>query len=91
MEDLHKSIVNQRLDEHDRIQHNIDKIQGVKIIVHGKTIYRDMNALYCLSVNNPVRKSLIQLIEWKWFDYFIMFLISINSVLLGIRDYEDRI
>jgi hypothetical protein len=87
MEELHKSIIEQRLDEHDRIQLNIDKKQGVKIVVHGKTIYRDMNALCCLSVTNPVRKSLIQLIEWKWFDYFIMFLISVNSVLLGIRDY----
>jgi len=73
------------------VQANLDKRQGIRIEMHDKVIYRDMNALCCLSHKNPIRRALIYFVEWKWFDRMIMFAIIINSVLLGIRDYENRI
>jgi hypothetical protein len=71
------------------------KLYGTKLEVHGKTIYREDCSLgfgKCgLSANWKIRRGAIWLTEWKWFDRFITFVILANSVLLAIRDYDDRL
>lgn len=34
---------------------------------------------------------LITLVTWDYFDYFVTFMILINSVMLGLTDYNDRL
>lgn len=52
-----------------------------------------LRKMYCkISVNyfeldNPIRLFTIKVIEWPWFDRFIIFLIALNSLFLGIMDY----
>lgn len=41
-----------------------------------------------LALDNPLRMKLIQLIEWKPFDYFILVVILWNSVMLAMTDYS---
>ncbi|CAI2378686.1 unnamed protein product [Moneuplotes crassus] len=39
---------------------------------------------------NFLRKLCIRLIFWKPFDWFIIFLIIVNSLMLGMMDYTDK-
>jgi hypothetical protein len=59
--------------------------------IHGKPIYLSPRALFCCASKNPCRRWVIWLIFWKWFDHFITLVIVINSVILAMRDYEQRI
>jgi len=34
---------------------------------------------------------LLRLVNWHWFDNFIIFSILVNSVMLGLVDYDDRL
>jgi hypothetical protein len=40
--------------------------------------------------DNIIRKHILKLIEWKFFEYFILALIIVNSVVLAAYDYHDR-
>ena len=42
-----------------------------------------------MSKENIIRRAAVYLITHKRFDQFIIFLIALNSILLGIRNYED--
>lgn len=44
-------------------------------------------SLCYLSDKNKCRYALVWLVEWKWFEFLITFLIIVNSLLLGIYDY----
>lgn len=46
-------------------------------------------SLFLLSKDNFIRKACIKLILWKPFDWFIISLIVINSLMLGMMDYTD--
>lgn len=71
------------------------KLYGTKLEVHGKVIYREERSLgfkKCgLPANYAIRRGAIWLTEWVWFDHFITFVILANSVLLAIRDYDERL
>uniref|UniRef100_A0A8C2AG67 Voltage-dependent L-type calcium channel subunit alpha n=1 Tax=Cyprinus carpio TaxID=7962 RepID=A0A8C2AG67_CYPCA len=41
-------------------------------------------ALFCLTLNNPVRRACINLVEWKPFDIFILLSIFANCVALAV-------
>uniref|UniRef100_A0A8C9TWH4 Voltage-dependent L-type calcium channel subunit alpha n=1 Tax=Scleropages formosus TaxID=113540 RepID=A0A8C9TWH4_SCLFO len=45
---------------------------------------RPPRALFCLSLNNPIRRACISLVEWKPFDIFILLSIFANCVALAI-------
>ena len=47
-------------------------------------------SLNTLSLDNGIRRWTISLVENKWSDYFIIFLIGINSIILGARNYKWR-
>eukprot|EP00347_Sterkiella_histriomuscorum_P005312 403357086 len=49
----------------------------------------DKNSLYCFKREYQLRKFIIWLITSKYFDYFIIALIIVNSLCLAIRDYKD--
>ncbi|XP_051757898.1 voltage-dependent L-type calcium channel subunit alpha-1D isoform X9 [Ctenopharyngodon idella] len=45
---------------------------------------RPPRALFCLTLNNPVRRACINLVEWKPFDIFILLSIFANCVALAV-------
>lgn len=59
--------------------------------VHGKHVIYDRRSLWCLNSDTSIRKGIVWLIEWKWFDRFITFVILGNSIMLAMTDYKDRI
>ncbi|XP_055468199.1 voltage-dependent L-type calcium channel subunit alpha-1D isoform X1 [Psammomys obesus] len=45
---------------------------------------RPARALFCLSLNNPIRRACISIVEWKPFDIFILLAIFANCVALAV-------
>jgi hypothetical protein len=48
-------------------------------------------SLCCVDYQNPLRKKAIQLVYHRNFDRFIILTILVNSVVLGLYDYEFRV
>ena len=55
----------------------------------GKEHHFTPKSIFCLSNKNKVRKFLVGLITWKWFEIFITVMILANSAMLGMMDYTD--
>uniref|UniRef100_A0A3Q0QZ51 Voltage-dependent L-type calcium channel subunit alpha n=1 Tax=Amphilophus citrinellus TaxID=61819 RepID=A0A3Q0QZ51_AMPCI len=66
------------LAQKKRQQYAKSKKQG------GSTSSRPPRALFCLTLNNPIRRACISLVEWKPFDIFILLSIFANCVALAI-------
>ncbi|XP_056131493.1 voltage-dependent L-type calcium channel subunit alpha-1D [Lampris incognitus] len=66
------------LYQRKRQQYAKSKKQG------GSTNSRPPRALFCLTLNNPIRRACISLVEWKPFDIFILLSIFANCVALAI-------
>ncbi|ROL48988.1 Voltage-dependent L-type calcium channel subunit alpha-1F [Anabarilius grahami] len=47
-------------------------------------VQRAPRALFCLKLNNPIRRAALHLVEWKPFDIFILLAIFANCVALGV-------
>uniref|UniRef100_A0A3Q1GJ94 Ion transport domain-containing protein n=1 Tax=Acanthochromis polyacanthus TaxID=80966 RepID=A0A3Q1GJ94_9TELE len=47
-------------------------------------VQRAPRALYCLKLNNPIRRAALSIVEWKPFDIFILLAIFANCVALGV-------
>uniref|UniRef100_A0A8C3QCI9 Voltage-dependent L-type calcium channel subunit alpha n=1 Tax=Geospiza parvula TaxID=87175 RepID=A0A8C3QCI9_GEOPR len=47
-------------------------------------VHRSPRALFCLRLNNPVRRAAISIVEWKPFDILILATIFANCVALGV-------
>uniref|UniRef100_A0A8C2LAA0 Voltage-dependent L-type calcium channel subunit alpha n=1 Tax=Cyprinus carpio TaxID=7962 RepID=A0A8C2LAA0_CYPCA len=61
------------------------KSQHVKKQVQGSNqVQRAPRALFCLKLNNPIRRAALHLVEWKPFDIFILLAIFANCVALGV-------
>ncbi|XP_052425509.1 voltage-dependent L-type calcium channel subunit alpha-1D-like isoform X2 [Carassius gibelio] len=45
---------------------------------------RPQRALFCLNLNNPIRRACISLVEWKPFDVFILIAIFANCMALAV-------
>ncbi|TRY92969.1 hypothetical protein DNTS_023086 [Danionella cerebrum] len=61
-----------------RSQHVKKQAQG------SNQVQRAPRALYCLKLNNPIRRAALHLVEWKPFDIFILLAIFANCVALGV-------
>ncbi|XP_029911635.1 calcium channel, voltage-dependent, L type, alpha 1F subunit [Myripristis murdjan] len=61
-----------------RGQHAKKQIQG------SNQVQRAPRALYCLKLNNPIRRAALSIVEWKPFDIFILLAIFANCVALGV-------
>ena len=57
--------------------------------VHGKSHTFSKRSLFLLNNNNRFRRAVVWIITHKRFDHFIVFLILVNALLLGIKDYTD--
>lgn len=57
--------------------------------VHGRKRRFANNSLFLLNTKNRFRYCLVWIVEWKWFDRFILACIVMNSCILAFRDYED--
>ncbi|XP_059359002.1 voltage-dependent L-type calcium channel subunit alpha-1D isoform X4 [Carassius carassius] len=66
------------LAQRKRQQYAKSKKQG------STTSSRPPRALFCLTLNNPVRRACINLVEWKPFDIFILLSIFANCVALAV-------
>ncbi|XP_073767393.1 voltage-dependent L-type calcium channel subunit alpha-1D isoform X6 [Danio rerio] len=66
------------LSQRKRQQYAKSKKQG------SSTNSRPPRALFCLTLNNPVRRACINLVEWKPFDIFILLSIFANCVALAV-------
>ncbi|XP_053174297.1 voltage-dependent L-type calcium channel subunit alpha-1D isoform X5 [Scomber japonicus] len=66
------------LAQRKRQQYAKSKKQG------GSINSRPPRALFCLTLNNPIRRACISLVEWKPFDIFILLSIFANCVALAI-------
>lgn len=58
---------------------------------HDKTLEYDIRALFIFPEQFFLRKWLVWLTSWKWFDNFITLVILANSVMLSFTDYGDRL
>lgn len=58
---------------------------------HGDEYIFSKTSLFCLSDQNFLRKALVWLSTWKWFDAFITLSIILNSFMLASTDYEIRL
>uniref|UniRef100_A0A673ADD1 Voltage-dependent L-type calcium channel subunit alpha n=1 Tax=Sphaeramia orbicularis TaxID=375764 RepID=A0A673ADD1_9TELE len=47
-------------------------------------VQRAPRALFCLKLNNPIRRAALSIVEWKPFDIFILLAIFANCVALGV-------
>ncbi|XP_047441493.1 calcium channel, voltage-dependent, L type, alpha 1F subunit isoform X2 [Mugil cephalus] len=61
-----------------RGQHAKKQVQG------SNQVQRAPRALYCLKLNNPIRRAALSIVEWKPFDIFILLAIFANCVALGV-------
>ncbi|XP_061875635.1 LOW QUALITY PROTEIN: voltage-dependent L-type calcium channel subunit alpha-1F-like [Colius striatus] len=50
----------------------------------GAGVHRSPRALFCLRLNNPLRRAAISIVEWKPFDILILATIFANCVALGV-------
>ncbi|XP_030639857.1 voltage-dependent L-type calcium channel subunit alpha-1D [Chanos chanos] len=66
------------LSQRKRQQYAKSKKQG------SSTNNRPPRALFCLTLNNPIRRACISLVEWKPFDIFILLSIFANCVALAV-------
>lgn len=58
-------------------------------IVHNRKVYGYTNSSFNkLGFDNTIRQLAIWINEWPWFDRFIIVLIVVNSLGLGLLDYQ---
>jgi hypothetical protein len=73
------------------IEDKIRKFEGQKFHYHGNDHFLDQASLCCFTYKSPIRKAFVWLATWSYFDSFITFVILINSIMLGIKDYQIRL
>lgn len=47
------------------------------------------NPFFCIGTRSPLRKKLVLLIEWKWFDRVIAFCIALNAICMALQDLQQ--
>lgn len=60
-----------------------------KFYCHGKWHSYSAKSLFFMGKQNRFRKCCVWLLTHRRFDHFIVFLIAVNSVMLGVKDYSD--
>uniref|UniRef100_A0A6Q2YAL9 Voltage-dependent L-type calcium channel subunit alpha n=1 Tax=Esox lucius TaxID=8010 RepID=A0A6Q2YAL9_ESOLU len=55
-----------------------------KVVQGSDKVQRAPRALYCLKLNNPIRRAALSIVEWKPFDIFILMAIFANCIALGV-------
>jgi hypothetical protein len=70
-------------------------VNDAKVILeYGNNVKKKLivvkKSLFCLPHTNKLRLILLWLVEWTYFDRFVMTIIFMNSICLAAYDYEDR-
>mmetsp|Transcript_86137 Transcript_86137/g.223875 ORF Transcript_86137/g.223875 Transcript_86137/m.223875 type:complete len:1894 (+) Transcript_86137:58-5739(+) len=60
----------------------------VTVRCHGKESVTCRRSLFVLPIDSVPRKAILALVQWKWFDRFILLCIVINSILLAIQQHR---
>lgn len=60
-----------------------------KFFFHGKWFSYSAKSLFFLDKDNRFRRCCVWMLTHKRFDHFIVFLIMVNSLMLGAKDYAD--
>ena len=87
---------NEYMSNYDKHIHNLPKVsrmvrQNAFLVGEDKiVVYSKYSTLWKLDNQSPLRFNIVWFISQKWFDYFILSLIFINSLLMGFKDYLDR-
>merc|ERR1719331_3152746 len=58
------------------------------VLVRGKKKELCSKSLLVCSIDSCFRKTVLSLVEWRWFENFILFLILVNS--LALATYQHR-
>jgi len=66
-------------------------IRSIHYDFHGKELEYDIRSLFILHGEWRLRKWLVWLVEWRWFENFITLVILANSVMLACTDYGERL
>jgi hypothetical protein len=68
------------------------KLQGGEVLMaNGEIGFYEVRSLWCFHYTNCLRRKIIWLVTWKWFDHFITTVILVNSIMLGLKDYRGRL
>jgi hypothetical protein len=59
--------------------------------VHEKRLFLDKRTLFVFDHTYKIRKAVVWITEWKWFERFIILCIILNSICLAIADYKTRL
>jgi len=81
-EDLH-------LREWGQGKNNSDEYERMEILKWRQMWYTP-RSLYLMTLTNPFRRRCIDLMEWKWFDRFILFVIAFNVVIMAWDDPQNH-
>ena len=65
--------------------------RGAMFEVHQKRLLLDKRTLFIFDHTFKIRKAVVWITEWKWFERFIILCIVVNSVCLAIADYKTRL
>lgn len=49
---------------------------------HGTVKSYAKNSIYCFNSESLIRQWIIWFVDWKWFEYFVLFIIFLNSLAL---------
>ena len=72
------------------IEKNLDGAAFFFKELNKKFVVYDENSLYIFKSDGKIRRKVVWLTCWPWFDNFIIIMIAINSLLLAAIDYNDR-
>ena len=87
-----KEAIKKRIDDQLKVQKWLKKAiqQNIGIFeFHNQKFVYDAKSLYLLSYENPLRRGIVWLAEWSWFDNFIILLILLGSACQALNDYSD--
>jgi hypothetical protein len=72
-----------------RTDREIESDEPGVFIMHGKKHLFSKRSIFMLRSNYRLRRAIVWIITHKLFDNFVVFLIMVNALLLGIKDYTD--
>ena len=83
----HEALLSERQDKVDKIFRQFNGI----FYCHEKQIVYSRHSFLCLGDSNVIRNMAVWLVNWSFFNHFILASIMVNSFVLAATDYEYRL
>jgi hypothetical protein len=77
--------------KHQMMLEKLKKREEANFFCHGKKLTLAKNSLFIFPDTSALRRKVVWLVEWKWFDRSITLAILLNTFFLMFQDYEYRI